>query len=141
MTLNTYLTFDGNCREAFEFYRSVFGGEFIVLTTFADGPDDMGVPDDAKDGVMHVSLPVGASVLMGSDNTDSGPPLVAGNNFSISIDGDSREHCDELFAKLSAGGSVTMPMQETFWGSYFGTFADKFGINWMVSVDETEGGG
>ena len=133
MSLNIYLTFDGNCREAFEFYRSVFGGEFQACQTFADGPDDMAVADDEKDNVMHVSLPVGDSVLMGSDNSSFGPPLAVGNNFSVSVDGRSREHCDEVFAKLSAGGSVTMSLQETFWGSYYGLWTDKFGINWMVN--------
>ena len=133
MSLNIYLTFDGNCREAFEFYRSVFGGDFQAFATFAEGPDDMQVPDEDKDNVMHVSLPVGDSVLMGSDNGPFGSPVSVGNNFSISIIGQSREHCDEVFAKLSAGGSVTMPLQDTFWGSYYGMWTDRFGINWMVN--------
>ena len=134
MSLNTYLTFDGNCREAFEFYRSVFGGEFQTFQTFGDGPPDMPVPEGEKDRVMHVSLPVGSSVLMGSDSaTGFGPPVVVGNNFSVSIDVESRERCDEVFAALSAGGNVLMPLQETFWGSYFGHWTDKFGINWMAS--------
>ena len=134
MSLSTYLTFDGNCREAFEFYRSVFGGEFASLQTFADGPADMRVAEAEKNRVMHVSLPVGSSVLMGSDRaTGFGPPLVVGNNFSIAIEGRSREHCDEVFAKLSDGGSVTMPLQETFWGAYYGLWTDKLGINWMVN--------
>ncbi len=83
---------------------------------------------------MHVSLPVGSSVLMGSDKpTTSRPPLVTGNNFSITIEGRSREHCDEVFARLSAGGSVQMPLQETFWGAYYGLWTDRFGISWMVN--------
>ena len=134
MSLSTYLTFDGNCREAFEFYRSVFGGEFETFQTFAEGPPDSGVRDEEKDRVMHVSLPIGSSVLMGSDRASGfGPPLEVGNNFSIAIGGRSREHCDEVFAKLSAGGSVTMPLQETFWGAYYGLWTDRFGINWMVN--------
>ena len=134
MALNTYLTFDGNCREVFEFYRSVFGGEFSVLQTFADGPPEMPVADADKSRVMHVSLPVGESVLMGSDKPGaSGPSLVVGNNFSVSIEGRSREHCDEVFAKLSKGGSVQMPLQETFWGAYFGQCTDRFGISWMLN--------
>ena len=140
MALNTYLTFDGNCREAFEFYRSVFGGEFSVIQTFADGPPDMPLPDEMRDQVMHVSLPVGASVLMGSDRgAGGGPPLVVGNNFSISIVGQSREHCDEVFAKLSAGGKVTMPLQDMFWGSYYGMCTDRFGINWMINYELPRG--
>ena len=87
MALNTYLTFDGNCREAFEFYRSVFGGDFSVIQTFADGPPDMPGRDELGDRIMHVSLPVGGNVLMGSDRGPGfGPEVVVGNNFSISID-------------------------------------------------------
>ena len=136
MSLSTYLTFDGNCREAFEFFRSVFGGEFAVMQTFADGPPDMPMPEGAEDLVMHVSLPVGSSVLMGSDTSpEFASPLVVGNNFSISIHGQNREYCDEVFAKLSAGGKVGMPMQEMFWGSYFGMCTDSFGINWMINYE------
>lgn len=138
MSLNPYLTFDGNCREVFEFYRSVFGGEFSAIQTFADGPPDMGVPDAEKGLIMHVSLPVGSSVLMGSDrSTAFGPAPAVGTNFSISMSGDSREHCDELFAKLSEGGVVKMPMSETFWGAYFGLWTDKYGINWMINFPLT----
>ena len=86
MSLNTYLTFNGNCREAFEFYRSVFGGDYPFLQTFGDAPPEMGVPDAEKDLIMHVSLPVGSSVLMGSDSCSAfGPPAEIGNNFAISI--------------------------------------------------------
>ncbi|MCE2539913.1 MAG: VOC family protein [Acidobacteria bacterium] len=133
MALNTYLTFDGNCREAFEFYRSVFGGEFTEFQTFGDGPPDMPVAEEEKNRVMHVALPIGSSVLMGSDTSSFAPPHAAGNNFSLSIDVESRERCDELCAKLSAGGSVIMPLQEQFWGAYFGQWTDRFGINWMVN--------
>ena len=137
MALNTYLTFDGNCREAFEFYRSVFGGEFSILQTFADGPPDMPLSDEIRDQVMHVSLPVGENVLMGSDK---GPTfqqaLVVGNNFSISFECQSREHCDEVFGKLSAGGKVTMPMQDMFWGAYYGMCTDRFGVNWMIDYEQ-----
>lgn len=132
MSVSTYLTFDGNCREAFEFYRSVFGGNFHMLTTFAESPEETRLADADKNNVMHVSLPIGDSVLMGSDTTPHGPPLAVGNNFSLSVDGESRQRSDELLAKLAEGGSVTMPMQETFWGAYFGMCTDQFGINWMV---------
>ncbi len=136
MSLNTYLTFDDNCREAFEFYRSVFGGDFSEIQTFAQAPAEMGVPDAERDRVMHVSLPIGSSVLMGSDSCSAfGPPPVVGNNFSISIVGRSKEHCDEMFEKLSDGGIVKMPMNETFWGAYFGMWTDRFGINWMINYD------
>ena len=136
MSLNPYLTFDGNCREAFEFYRSVFGGEFLAHTTFAEGPPDLGVPAAEANRIMHVSLPVGDGVLMGSDTSSAfGPPPVAGTNFSISIVGRSKEHCDEVFAKLSEGGTINMPMQEMFWGAYFGCWTDRFGIAWMINYD------
>ena len=139
MHLETYLTFDGNCREAFVFYREVFGGEFSFSSTFADGPPELGIPEDESQRILHMSLPIGSSVLMGSDSTRAfGPPPVMGGNFSISVSADSREQCDALFASLSAGGSNIMPMQDQFWGAYFGSFTDKFGINWMISFDAPE---
>ena len=136
MSLNTYLFFDDNCAEAFEFYRSVFGGEFSYHTTFADAPAEMGVPDGEKDRIMHVSLPVGDSVLMGSDNCSAfGPPKPVGGNFSISYTPATREEADRAFAALLDGGEVGMPMQDTFWGAYFGQGTDKFGVGWMINVD------
>ena len=126
-----YLTFDGNCREAFEFYRSVFGGEFHVLTTFADGPGDMAASEADKDRVMHVSLGIGSTVLMGSDTSEAAP-VARGGDFSLSVTMDDADECDDLLARLSAGGTVTMPMQQQFWGAYFGMCTDRFGINWMV---------
>ena len=131
MNVNTYLTFQDNCRQAFEFYRSVFGGEFTDLQSFRDGPD-MGVPEGELDLVMHVSLPIGSGVLMGSDRASFGSPLTTGNNFSLSIAPDSKEEADALLAKLSDGGQVTMPMQDMFWGAYFGMCTDRYGINWML---------
>ena len=137
MDLSTYLAFDGNCRDAFEFYRSVFGGDYHVLSTFADGPSGEGIAAADKNKVMHVSLPIGDSVLMGSDSLAPSPALQTGNNFSLSVGANSRTHADELLAKLAANGSVTMPMEETFWGAYFGMCTDQFGINWMI-VHENE---
>ena len=137
MTLNTYLFFNGNCREAFEFYRSVFGGEFVTLQTFGDGPADMQIPDGEHARIMHVSYPIGTSILMGSDvPSTSGHPVNTGNNFSISYLSGSREETDGLFAKLSEGGNVTMPLTDTFWGAYFGSCTDKFGINWQLNYDQ-----
>ncbi len=133
MQINTYLTFQDNCRQAFEFYRSVFGGEFTDMQSFGDGPPDMGVPEAEQHLVMHVSLPIGSGVLMGSDRGSFGPPLTTGSNFSLSIAPDSREEADALFAKLSDGGRATMPMKDQFWGAYFGTCTDRFGINWMIN--------
>lgn len=136
MGLNIYLTFDGNCEEAFGYYKSVFGGEFAVLQRFSDGPPDMGVKDEDKTRIMHVSLPVGESVLMGSDTASGhGDPLVVGNNFSVSFTPETRGLADAAFAKLKDGGKETMPMQETFWGSYFGMCTDRFGVQWMINMD------
>ena len=136
MSLNIYLTFDGNCREAFDFYKSVFGGEYSAFQTFGDGPPDMDVAEQDKDKVMHVSLPVDSSTLMGSDTAEGfGGPVIVGTNFSISIVGESKEHCDDVFAKLAEGGEVKMPLQETFWGDYFGMCRDQYDINWMISFD------
>ena len=136
MSLNIYLTFDGNCREVFDNYKSIFGGDYMAFETYANGPPDVQVADADKDKVMHVSLPVGNSVLMGSDTVEGfGGPVTVGNNFSISVVGQSKEHCDEVFGKLADGGTVTMPLQETFWGSYFGSCRDRFDINWMVNYD------
>ena len=140
MSLNIYLTFDGNCREVFDFYRSVFGGDYLDVQTYGDAPQDMGVPDAEKGRIMHMSLPVGSSILMGSDSSSAfGPPATVGDNFTISISVDSREQCDEYFAKLSEGGAIKMPMQETFWGAYFGNWTDRFGINWMVNFQLPQG--
>ena len=139
VTVNTYLTFNDNCRAAFEFYRSVFGGEFTFISTFAESPPDMEVPEAKRDLLMHVSLPIGSGVLMGSDSAGFGPDLVSGNNFSVSLSPDSREQTDDLFGKLAHGGTVTMPLQETFWGAYFGSCRDQFGINWMINYELPRG--
>ena len=140
MSLNTYLTFESNCREVFEFYRSVFGGEFAMITTFGEGPPDMGIPEGEMDRIMHVSLPIGSSVLMGNDSSSAfGPPPVAGSNFYISFSAETRDEADDRFAKLSEGGEVEMEMQDMFWGAYFGSVKDKFGIKWQVSHGEGEG--
>ncbi len=138
--INIYLNFDGNCREVFEYYRSVFGGEFAIMQTFRNGPPDMGMPvaDDELDNVMHVSFPIGESVLMGSDTPSGfGMPHAPGNNFSISVSPESREEADRLFARLSDGGEVGMPMADMFWGSYFGTCVDKFGIPWLIDCEQS----
>ena len=137
MDLNTYLNFQGNCREAFEFYRSVFGGEFEMLSTFAEMPPDVSVPEDERDNVMHVSFPIGSSVLMGSDMPSTfGPPTEIGTNFVITYSAPSREETDALFAKISEGGVVTMPLADMFWGAYFGACTDKFGINWQFDCEQ-----
>ena len=140
-SINPYLTFPGQCEEAFNFYKSVFGGEFLYFGRFKDMPPMEGCePVSEEDGnkVMHVSLPFGnGTYLMGSDSFEAwGQATVMGNNFSISINTDSKDEADKLFNALSAGGTVTMAMEKTFWGAYFGMFTDKFSIQWMVNFDE-----
>lgn len=139
-SVNTYLTFKGNCLDAFTFYKEVFGGEFAHLGTFKDMPNDdpnCKVDESDLNNVMHVSLPIGNTVLMGSDaGGEWAKQVVQGNNFSVSIQTDSKKEADRLFTQLSQKGNVIMPMNYTFWNSYFGMFTDQFGIQWMVSFDE-----
>ena len=142
-TVNVYLTFDGNCREAFDFYKSVFGGEFTYVGTFGEMPPQEGIPplpEKDKNKIMHISLPISKeTALMGSDSGGEwGPKVTSGNNFSISVNTNNKEETDRIFNKLSQGGKVTMPLDVTFWQSYFGMCTDKFGINWMVSNEMKE---
>ena len=136
MPILTYLTFNGNCRQAFDFYKEVFGGEYLMLETFANGPADMGIPEAELNNVMHASLSIGDGVIMGSDSPSNfGPPPVVGNNFSLTFPTQSREETDALFAKISEGGTVTMQPADMFWGAYFGSCIDKFGINWQFNFE------
>lgn len=136
--LTTYLTFNGNCEAAFEFYKSAFGTQYSYIGRFGEIPasDNYKPTEEEKNKIMHVCLPVGDTMLMGSD-TGGGftGAFVEGNNFSVSVNTDSEEEADNLFQKLSAGGTITMPMADTFWGAYFGMFTDKFNINWMINFD------
>jgi len=139
--VNPYLTFKDNCEEAFNFYKAAFGGEFAFIGKFKDMPPAEGCgPMSEEDGekIMHVSLPISKeTILMGSDSSEAfGQTTVVGNNYAVSINTDSEEEADKLFNSLSAGGKVTMPMEKTFWGAYFGMFTDKYGIHWMVNFDE-----
>lgn len=141
-SINPYLIFNGNCEEAFLFYQSVFGGEFPYIGRFNDMPPAEGNPvlsEEDGNRIMHVTLPISDGyVLMGSDSNSASGEVAFGANVSLSINAKSKEEADKLFNGLSAGGSVTMPMNQTFWGAYFGMFADKFGIHWMVNFDENE---
>lgn len=142
-TINPYLNFKGNTEEAFNFYRSVFGGEFSVLQRFGnmpgcdDMPEDKQISEADKEKIMHIALPIGnGNVLMATDALESmGQSLVEGNNFTLSISAAGKEEAEKLFNGLSEGGTVEMPLADTFWGAYFGMFKDKFGIRWMVSYD------
>ena len=135
-TMNPYLNFNGNTEEAFNFYKSVFGGEFAMVSRFKDvkeGPQE--IPESDKNKIMHISLPIGKNnILMANDILESiGQKFIPGNNFSVCIDAESKEEADKFFKGLSAGGKITMPLQDMFWGAYFGMFTDKFGIQWMVN--------
>jgi PhnB protein len=128
--LNTYLNFDGNAREAMEFYKTCLGAELDMMT-FADSP--MQVPPGAETRVMHARLTNGSLTLMASDAMP-GMPFQQGTNFSLTIECETPQEVDKLFAALSAGGKVIMPVQETFWASRFGMLTDKFGVNWMLDL-------
>jgi PhnB protein len=139
--VNPYLIFNGNCEEAFLFYKSVFGGEFPYIGKFKDMPaDESGgcgaVSEKDANRIMHVSLPIGNTILMGSDSNEQSGDVTLGGNFSISINVESTAEADRIFNGLSAGGNAFMPMSKTFWGAYFGMFTDKFGVGWMVNFDE-----
>lgn len=139
-TVNVYLTFNGNCEEAFNFYRSVFGGEFAMFSRFNEMPSDEGnqMPEEEGNRIMHVGLPISnETMLMGSDTGGEwAANFQAGNNFSISVTTDSRTKADQFFNDLAEGGQVIMPMNDTFWGDYFGMCVDQFGINWMVGFND-----
>ena len=135
--LNPYLNFKGNTEEAFNFYKSVFGGEFVMVQRFKDTPEADRVPANEKDKIMHISLPLGkGNFLMATDALESmGHKLTVGNNVQLSISTDSEEEADKIFEGLSAGGKVSVPLAKSFWGAYFGMCTDKFGMQWMVSYD------
>lgn len=142
MTINTYLTFDGNCEEAFNYYKAVLGGEFSYVGRFKEMPpsQDYKVPESDMEKIMHISLPISKeTTLMGSDILSAfGQKLIQGNNFAISINIDELEDARNIFSTLSEGGKITMPFEKTFWQAYFGSFTDKFGINWMVNCNTEE---
>ena len=137
--VSTYLNFAGNTEEAFQFYRSVFKTEFATpIMRFKDGPPCPGAPpmsDEQAKMVAHVALPIlGGHVLMGTDSPESmGFKLNQGNNVYINLEPDSKAEADALFAALSEGGVVEMALQDMFWGAYWGTLTDRFGIHWMFN--------
>ena len=135
--VNPYLYFDGNCEEAFTFYRSVFKSEFKYIGRYKDVPGaDRRLFSDHGDKIMHVSLPISnETILMGSDNAELFQQGVSTTNFSLSVNTDEKEEADRLFQDLAEDGEVKLPMNVTFWGSYYGIVTDKFGINWKVSFE------
>ncbi len=133
-TINPYINFNGNAEEAFIFYKSVFGGEFTRVARFKDlSSPKFPVAPHETDKIMHIALPIGTNTLMGNDVPEfMGRTNENENRSKISINADSKEEADRLFTGLSAGGKVEMPMADSPWGSYFGMFRDKYGIEWMV---------
>lgn len=136
-TINPWINFNGNAMEAFTFYRSVFGGEFAKVTYLKDlsGPGFQVAENDA-DKIFYIALPIGGNLLMGNDIPERlGRVSEDENRSKISISVESKEEADRLFNGLSAGGEIEMPIADSPWGSYFGMFRDKFGIEWMVDFD------
>ena len=133
--VSPYLNFAGNTEQAFNFYKSVFGGEFLAVMRFKDNPQCGEMAEADKERIMHIALPIsGGTVLMGTDSLESlGQKLTFGNNFYICISPDSKEEADRLFNGLSASGKIEVPIQDMFWGAYWGAFTDKFGVQWMIN--------
>jgi PhnB protein len=139
--ISPYIHYNGNAEEAFNFYKSVFGGEFTVVSRFKDlSIPGFQVAENEADKIMHIALPIGKhSVLMGSDT----PEMLGKHNENetrtkISINTETKEAADQYFNGLSVGGTVEMPMSDSPWGSYFGMLRDRFGIEWMVNFDSRE---
>lgn len=140
--LNTYLLFDGNCEEAFNHYKSAFGGDFSFVNRYGNISSQTGMPELSekdKDKIENICFPINdRCFLMGSDGLEClGQKVVTGNNFSIYIEADNKEQADNFFTGLSDGGIVKMPMTIAHWGDYFGICTDKFGISWFINCAKT----
>lgn len=143
MQLNHYLNFQGQTEAAFNFYQTIFGGEFAMLSRYADIPTQESSPlsEEEKNYILHISLPINDhTILMGSDTTDhfctqSNLPFIKGSNHYISINLDQSEQTEaqRLFESLSKNGQIEMPLDKTFWGALYGAFTDQFGIKWMIN--------
>jgi PhnB protein len=140
--INPHINFNGNAEEAFTFYKSVFGGEFARIMRYKDmASAEFLVPEHEADKIMHIAFPIGPNVLMGNDVPESmGPTNENENRSKISISAESKEEADKLFNGLSAGGQIEFPIGDSPWGSYFGMFRDKYGIEWMVDFDPRTNG-
>lgn len=138
-TMTPYFTLNGNTEEAFQFYLGVFGGEFTAVMRWKDLPNSEGIPENMREKIMHIGLVTANGLALGG--TDAfpglGKPWVPGNNVAVTITADTSAEADTLFAGLSDGGTAEMPMETAFWGDYYGTLYDKFGIHWMVIVPAT----
>jgi len=139
MKVNPYLNFPGTTEQAFNFYKSVFGGDFAGLMRFKDVQDGDKMPVEEQNMIMHMALPIGKdTMLMATDTLKSmGQTINPGNNVHLVISTESKSEADKYFTGLSAGGKITQPIADQFWGAYFGQCTDKFGIQWMISYDPT----
>ncbi len=148
MVVNPYLNFNGNTEEVFNFYKSIFGGEFAFLQRFKDIPKDESntegcveeVPEAEGNKIMHISLNIGSTMLMGTDVPSTMEQVKSGTNLSLCISTDSKADADRIFKGLSEGGKVQMPLQDMFWGDYYGMLTDKFQVQWMISFNPTNDG-
>lgn len=136
-SINPHINFNGNAEEAFNFYKSVFGGEFAKIMRFKDlASEDFQVSEQEANKIMHIALPIGKNILMANDVPEfMGKTNENENRSKIVITAESKEEADKLFNGLSAGGQIEMPISDSPWGSYFGMFRDKYGIEWMVDFD------
>ena len=141
MRVHPYLYFDGKAEEAFKFYRNVFGGEIKDMMKMKDAPGGDKLPLEEQELVMHIGLPIGNDIfLMASDIIPSaGQKLQAGSQTYVLLDVESIEEADRLYLGLSEGGDIEMEIQDVFWGAYYGSFTDKFGIRWMINFDKKAG--
>lgn len=134
--VHPYLNFAGNTLEAFEFYRTVFGGDFPMVLRYRDFPGNMGAPEAAADRIAHIALPIGANMLMGTDVVgDAVASFRIGNNGYIVLAPDDAAEARRLFDGLAAGGKIEMPLQPTEWAEQYGIVADRFGVQWMVNYE------
>jgi PhnB protein len=141
MRVHPYLNFNGNCEAAFEFYRSVFGGEFSALSRYSEMPGEFPGAEAHGDLIMHMSLPLGDGyALMGADRPPSMGEVTPGDDVHLNLAPTDAESARRIFDALSDGGQVTMPLERTFWGADFGMCIDRFGVHWMVNYDPNEVG-
>ncbi len=135
--INPHINYNGNAEEAFNFYKSVFGGEFTKVIRFKDlASDEFQVPKNESNKIMHISLPIGNTVLMANDVPEiMGRTNENENRSKIVISTESKDEADKIFNGLSVGGQIEMPISDSPWGTYFGMFRDKYGIEWMVEFD------
>lgn len=148
MLVNPYLNFNGNTEEVFNFYKSVFGGEFAFIQHYKDLPagENNGdgcveeVPDSEGNKIMHIALNIGATMLMGTDVPSNMEQVKTGTNLSLCISTDSKADADRIFKGLGEGGKVQMPMQDMFWGDYYGMLTDRYETQWMISFNPANDG-